>query len=114
MVSKRLINSLTNTRAHLLCVYCMKSFWILSGKKCKNGHDEFCPYCDVTKSKMEKTVRRKHKPKQVLGDLGALHVKPTDFCFCWLHCVLRITETLIRHQVRSYYDLKATQKKERL
>jgi len=92
----------------------LKSYWILSGKKYKRGTDEFCPYCKCCKSKMEQTIRKKFEPKSDITDLGALHIKPKDFCFCWLHMVLRITETLIRHQVRHYYDLSKTGTQQRL
>jgi len=54
------------------------------------------------------------KNEETVGDVGPIHVKASNFCFCWLHCILWITETLIRHQVRSYYSRKGKGKKSRL
>jgi len=92
----------------------MKSFWLLSGKKFKQGNDHFCPYCNITKNKIEANLRGTSWSSLENGNIGPLHIPPSFFCFCWLHCKLRITETLLRHNIRSFYSFRKNGKQGRL
>lgn len=94
----------------------MKSYWILVNGRFKYGTDQFCPYCHIQKQDIEEGLRCikilfKYTnflanttlcPKQRSGNIGGLDVQASDFIFCFLHAKLRLTETILRHQIRGF------------
>jgi len=80
-----------NERKNFMMSSDLKSYWLLTDKNFTTIHSKFCPYCEVTKGDCEDVLRGR--------------LTPNDFCFCWLHCKIRITETLLRHQIRAYHSL---------
>jgi hypothetical protein len=80
----------------------LKSLWILINGRFKFATDEFCPI--VTSTKIEGRLRGDIKQVTQRSHLGFINLSPINFIFCFLHAKLLVTETLLKHQIRSTYD----------
>lgn len=90
------------------------AFWTMTDMAFRVESDCFCPYCYITKGSIEAHLRGKLVPIQrTSGTFGALSISIRLFIYCFLHAKLRLTETLLRHQIRGYYD-RATNKQKAL
>jgi len=83
----------------------LKSLWLLIKGRFKFVTDEFCPYCHIKKGQIEDHIRGTLKDKiNYRVNLGYLDLPSMCFLFCILHARLRVTETILTHQIRATFD----------
>lgn len=89
----------------------LKSFWCITKLKFRNAGDGFCPYCHCTKDEIEATFRGTITPVPRFSNFGTINVPLSRFIYCFLHCKMRITETILRHQIKGYYSAASNKQK---
>lgn len=89
----------------------LKSFWTMTELRFKFATDQFCPYCHCQKCEIEEVLRGKKKPKEREGTFGPLLIPLNKFVYCFLHAKMRMTETILRHQIKGYYSRATNQQK---
>lgn len=82
----------------------LKSFWTITNLKFKVASDRFCPFCCCQKNQIESMMRGAFHANERVGNFGPLNISLSKFIYCFLHCKMRITETILRHQIKGYYD----------
>jgi hypothetical protein len=82
----------------------LKSFWVLTNGRFKYDQDCFCPFCCCKKGEIEAVMRGRKTAQKRSGNIGSLKVDYSMYCFCWLHAKMRLTETILRQLIRSYYS----------